>query len=68
VMTLVGRDFGMQFMNDFGLFVSYSDRPRLLDSDEILYEVMRQTESEVEDINSKGFFWDGIINVKKWGQ
>jgi hypothetical protein len=37
VMALIGRDCGLQCMGDFGLFINYSDRPRLLDGDEILH-------------------------------
>lgn len=43
VMAIIGTDFGIQFMQDFGLFVYYSDTPRLLDGDEVLYDVLMQT-------------------------
>lgn len=33
VMALIGRDCGLTYMRDFGLFINYSDRPRLLDGD-----------------------------------
>lgn len=33
VITIIGKDFNMQFMQDFGLFVSSSGFSRLLDGD-----------------------------------
>lgn len=67
-LTEIGKEMGIRYMSDYGLFVYYSDKPRLLDNDENMLDVMSQTEGEVEEIKEKGFIWGGLDNFKKWGQ
>lgn len=57
VMAQVGRECGLQCMSDFGLFINYSDRPRLLDSDEVLSDILSQTDTEVDSSNDKKGLW-----------
>lgn len=63
VIILITKHFGINCMDDFGLFLEYHGTPRLLDPDENIAEVMLLVEGDiVEEVPN------GIINkLHKWG-
>lgn len=63
VMIQITKQFKLNSMEDFGLFLEYNGTPRLLDSDENIIEVMQLIEEDVVEEPT-----NGILNrLHKWG-
>lgn len=73
-MRKAAISIGIKFFGDFGLFVKYSGIPKLLDSDEKIYDVLNNIKSDESDRGGEqddGFFStivEGFSMVKKWGE
>lgn len=72
VLRKVAINIGIKFFGDFGLFVKYSGIPRLLDTDEMIFDVLNNIQQEeVEKNEGEGFLntlKEGMGWIKNWGE